>query len=369
MLFCNGCWDKKELNQLALVQMMAIDYDAGNYQVTLQLILPSAEKETVTGDNLWAMTGEGASVGDAIQKISLAAPRELYLDHLDLVLLGEGLLEQNIEQGLDYLLKENVLRRRTSLLAVQGNAGALLSNSAELAKMDIFYIDNLLKDQSRRIYHSDAMINTYYLSVYNGIQDTFVIPRILLDGDKDVQNMRLEGAALIQGGKLAAWADREWMLGYYWVNGGKEILTLQHDELAHTENEAGIVGQGAAAKQHRQVVVELEKKKCRWELVSEDPLKMRVTMRSDIKIISGYDSWRDSKEADAICRQIQQLVEQKAMLQIQNSFSQAKHNQTDAFRLGRWLYAWHPYLIQEDRWPEQFATIPIEIRLDTNIIV
>ena len=43
LLFCNGCWDKKELNQLALAQVAAIDYEDDSYQVTLQLIIPGAE--------------------------------------------------------------------------------------------------------------------------------------------------------------------------------------------------------------------------------------------------------------------------------------------------------------------------------------
>ena len=47
LLFCNGCWDKKELNQLALAQVAAIDYEDDSYQVTLQLIIPGADKETV----------------------------------------------------------------------------------------------------------------------------------------------------------------------------------------------------------------------------------------------------------------------------------------------------------------------------------
>ena len=50
LLFCNGCWDKKELNQLALAQVIAIDYKDGQYQTTLQLIIPGADQETVNSE-------------------------------------------------------------------------------------------------------------------------------------------------------------------------------------------------------------------------------------------------------------------------------------------------------------------------------
>ncbi len=373
LLFCNGCWDKKELNQLALAQVMAVDYQDHYYTITLQLILPSAGEETITSENLWSLSGIGASVGEALQQIALEAPRELYLDHLDLVLLGEGALQHNMEQGLDYLLKENVLRRRTGLLAVQGMAGELLSGSAELAKMDIFYMDNLLNEQSRRVHGNDAIINTYYLSTYNGLQDAMAIPRIVMEQeDGKARSLRLDGVALIQNGILAAWEDRAWLPGYYWMTGGSEVITLQHNELVGLEEGAAqsdtdSTGQMTVLWQDRQVVVELQKKKCQWVLVSETPLEVRAKLRGTIKIISGYDSWKNSEEADYICARIQQRVEEKALEQIAASVQQAQTNQTDPFRLGRWLYAWHPQLVQADQWQKQFASIPITFAIETKV--
>ena len=373
LLFCNGCWDKKELNQLALARVMAVDYAEELYQVTLQLILPTAGEETITSENFWAVSGFGASVGEALQQIALEAPRQLYLDHLDLVLLGEGVLKHNVEQGLDYLLKENVLRRRTGLLAVQGNAGALLSESAELTKMDIFYMDNLLNEQSRRIRGTDTDINAYYLSTYNGLQDTMVIPRIVINREDDkVKSLRLDGAALAQNGTLTTWKDREWVRGYYWIVGGREVITLKYDELTNAEDDArrsdtDSTGQLTVPWQNRQVVIELQKKKCEWELVSDTPLEVKAKLRGTIKIISGYDSWKNSEDADYIGTQIQRRVEERALEQITATVRQAQENQTDPFRLGRWLYAWHPKLVQTEHWLKQFVTIPIRFEIETQV--
>ena len=93
VLLCSGCWDKKEYNQLALAQAIAIDYTDGQYQLTMQLIMPKASEETVSSENIWIIDGQGDSVGDALEQIALRAPREIYLDHLDIVLLGEALMQ------------------------------------------------------------------------------------------------------------------------------------------------------------------------------------------------------------------------------------------------------------------------------------
>ncbi|MBQ6853650.1 MAG: Ger(x)C family spore germination protein [Peptococcaceae bacterium] len=344
LLFCSGCWDKKELNQLALAQVIAIDYKDSQYQTALQLIIPSADKETVTSDNLWTMTGTGTSVGETMQQIALAAPREIYLDHLDLVILGDGVLRHDVGQALDYLLKENVLRRRTRLLAVEGDAGKLLSDSAELAKMDIFYMDNLLKDQRRRVHSSDAIVNAYFLSAHNGLAETIVIPHLVLEEKKE---LRLEGAALVRDGALADWADKDWLSGYYWTVGGSEIMTLPDE--------------------YGQIVVELDKKKCKWEIQSEEPLQIKATLRAVIKIISGYDSWRDSAEAEKVIHSIQTRVEEQALEHIRDTFQQAQKDGTDVFHMGRWLYAWHPELVHADKWPEQFAAMPVVFEINTSI--
>ena len=62
MLFCNGCWDKKEFNQLAIAQTIAVDYEGEQYKLTVQLVMPAASDEEISGDSMWLISGEGDSV-------------------------------------------------------------------------------------------------------------------------------------------------------------------------------------------------------------------------------------------------------------------------------------------------------------------
>ena len=149
--FCNGCWDRKEFNQLAIAQTIAVDYEDGEYQLTVQLLMPNTAEETISSKNIWIIDGKGKSVGDAMENLALRAPRELYLNHLDIVLLGEGLMKQDVGQGLEYLMKQHVLRRRTSLLATEGRAGDIVQAQSDLAEVDIYYLANLIRDQRRHV--------------------------------------------------------------------------------------------------------------------------------------------------------------------------------------------------------------------------
>lgn len=343
LLLCCGCWDKKELNQMAFAQAMAIDYQDSRYRVTVQLILPNAGAETISGDSLWNRVGEGNSVGEAMQKISLGAPRELYLDHLDLILLGEGVLTHHVGEALEYLYKENVLRGRTRLLAAE-DAGRLLSESAKLAEMDIFYIDNLLEDQKRRARGNDATLYKYILATENGLKESVLLPYIVQENDT---TLCLDGAVIIKNDRICCRVDTDWLSGYYWLMGGTAIMTLSEDG--------------------KQIMVSLEKQPCRWELCDTDTLSLRAVLRANITIVSGYRGWQDAEFAEDKIHSIQTQIEANARKQVESALRLAQNNGADAFGVGRWLYAHHQNKIDVTKWEQQFSAVPITLSVDTKV--
>lgn len=348
-VFCNGCWDRKDFNQLAIAQAIAVDYTEEQYQLTVQLLMPDASSDTVSSDSLWIIDGKGDSVGDALEELALRAPREIYLDHLDLVLLGEGLLQKDLGEGLEYLMKQSVLRRRTSLLAVEGLAGDILQAKAELADVDIYYLTNLIRDQKRRVKGGETIINDYYLTTYNGIAQGLVIPRVEVENEK---SMRLQGAAVVFDKRLSSWVDQQWLTSYHWITGGKEVLTLPQ-----------LGPEGGA------VTVELRKKKCQWEVTSEQPLQVRAKLQAQIDVVEDglQREQMTQAELEAFAGQVQAAVEQQVSGQMEAYIRQMQQTGCDTLGLGRWLYARHPELVAGQDWPQLFAQLEIAVQLETKI--
>ncbi len=379
MLFCNGCWDKKEFNQLAIAQTIAIDYQENQYTLTVQLVMPAASDVEISGDSMWLISGEGASVAEALEQISRSAPRELYLDHLDIVLLGEGVLQHDMGQGIEYLIQEDVLRRRTNLLAVKGTAKELLETKLKLADVDIYYLRNLLRDQRQWVQGGDTIINDYYLAMGNGLVEGLIIPRIEMKGENALY---LNGAALLQKNKeedkqenkeedreeqkqdskkerkkeekqtgtLLRWVEQDWVDSYRWITGGAEILTLPANE------------------EHGNLTVQVRKDRCKWELVSKEPLGVRANLHGTL-LITENSTQRDTKtmtELETENRQIQQEVEQLLRERTEQDFTALQKQECDALRLGRWLRAWHPDLMEKD-WPKQFASLTIDVQMKTKV--
>lgn len=348
IIFCNGCWDKKEFNQLAIAQTIAVDYMEEQYRVTVQLVMPSASDEDVSGESMWLIHGKGASVAEAMEEISYTAPRELYMDHLDIVLLGEGVLQHNVGESLEYLLKEQVLRRRTDLLAVQGNAGDLLETKLKLADVDVYYLRNLLRDQRKWVKNGNTIINDYCLAMDSELKEGLIIPRIITKGEDALE---LNGAALLQGDKLLCWMDQLWMGSYRWITGGAQIYLLSENAY------------------HDDVTVEVRKEKCKWELISEEPLKVRANLYGTLRIAENTMRIRGwtLEETKIFHEQIQQELEWMFAEQIQKDFVILQKNECDALRVGRWLYAYYPRLVKTAIWEKQFSEMELDITLNLDV--
>lgn len=119
ILFCviicltiNGCWDRKELDQLSIVSGLAIDNAEQGYLISVQVIVPSE----VTGQGRTGKSTvrlfqeEGQSLFQAIRKLTKKIPRKGYFAHLMCIVISEELAKENILEIVDFLLRDPEIR-------------------------------------------------------------------------------------------------------------------------------------------------------------------------------------------------------------------------------------------------------------------
>ncbi|MCH7320473.1 Ger(x)C family spore germination protein [Solibacillus sp. MA9] len=107
-----GCWDKRELNELGITLAIGIDKVEDEYQVTVQVVVPSEiTMKTGTGRSPVTLFQEnGKTVYEAFRKITKSSPRKIYPGHLRMLVLGEDLAEEGIAKSLDLLSRDRELR-------------------------------------------------------------------------------------------------------------------------------------------------------------------------------------------------------------------------------------------------------------------
>lgn len=99
----SGCWDRKELNDVAIVLAVGIDYAGDKYQVSVQAIDPSQTSKTPKGNRSPAIlyTEEGPSVIEAVRKMTTKKSRINYSGHIRMILVSESTARQGITKALE----------------------------------------------------------------------------------------------------------------------------------------------------------------------------------------------------------------------------------------------------------------------------
>ncbi|WP_189029773.1 Ger(x)C family spore germination protein [Paenibacillus albidus] len=109
-MLLSGCWERRELNELAFVLGMGLDKAESGYRVTLQVVIPSSLTAPTVGG-----TGGGVpivvtaftvpTIYEAERQYSLISSRNGYFGHIRVLVIGEELARAGVGEVLDVLTR------------------------------------------------------------------------------------------------------------------------------------------------------------------------------------------------------------------------------------------------------------------------
>jgi spore germination protein KC len=152
-LLLSGCWDKKELNEVAVVIGVGIDKaDEQDYKITAQVIKPSAGNEKAGGSELptWSLSGKGSTIMGAIRNLNELSPRRLYWAHLQIIILGDELAREGVAPVITWFERDRDSRAGSYLVVTQGTAEDLLNKKIELGNVPAKSMAEMLKGSATR---------------------------------------------------------------------------------------------------------------------------------------------------------------------------------------------------------------------------
>ncbi|ACT01721.1 Ger(x)C family spore germination protein [Paenibacillus sp. JDR-2] len=125
LMLLPGCWSRKELNELAVVMALGVDLHEKGFTVSAQVLNSGSlgkQKENSFG-SLPVVTykATGATIPDALQRMLSSAPRLMYLSHIRVLVLGEGLARKGISDVLDFVARDHQLRDDFYMLVAKGS--------------------------------------------------------------------------------------------------------------------------------------------------------------------------------------------------------------------------------------------------------
>ncbi|MDQ0246394.1 Ger(x)C family germination protein [Bacillus fengqiuensis] len=144
-MLLTGCWDRKEINDIAFVTATGFDKKGENeYQMSVQVPLPggmggagSSGGGGGTGGNksFYVDSEIGRNIRESNDKLQKRMSRTLYYAHRRVLIVGDDLAKQGFQNILDIVALQPQSRLSAYILVSKGNAAKLLNTQTHLEKI------------------------------------------------------------------------------------------------------------------------------------------------------------------------------------------------------------------------------------------
>ncbi|QGP93826.1 Spore germination protein B3 [Neomoorella glycerini] len=388
-IFLSGCWDRREINELAFLSSMAVDLAGEQRLLTYEFVRPGVTGGgerggggTLPHRQATLRNGWGETLIAACRQITTGLPRRVYLAHTNAVLVGEEMARQGLGELLDFIDRHPELRRTTLILLTRGAAReVLIKEQGDMESNLGKEISGLHKWVQSSGYGFIPNVNDVFFDLSSEAATT-VLPVVELSpqpfppligtaapsssgGSREtggtegrvkepetVRTVRLNGAGLFYHDKLVAWLDKEQTRGWAWVRNKvrRAVLALSCQENntkvavditeAHAEVSIDMQGGQLQGKIKVKVEGELLEQQCSLDFTREEAIKSL-----------------ESRMADQITAEIS------------SALNQAKTAGTDVFGFGGVLHRRHLELWRQlqGRWNEEFKKLPVTISVEAKL--
>lgn len=134
-LMLSSCWDRHEINDLAVVLATGIDYSNEKVHLTAQIFIPrksgtpssSGSTESSPSGVTMIRTAEGITIAEALNRLQRKISREMFWGHCEVVVFSEKAGKQGLREYIDFLLRYPQFREHAYVFSSKGDAKEILS--------------------------------------------------------------------------------------------------------------------------------------------------------------------------------------------------------------------------------------------------
>ncbi|MCM3173334.1 Ger(x)C family spore germination protein [Paenibacillus sp. MER 99-2] len=228
LLLCpllSGCWDRKEVNDLALVTGVAIDQrDDKTIEVSIQIFIPQdsaqgqspGEASGGTGTT-FVQSASGVNIADALSQLQMKFSRKIYWGHAEVYIFGADKVEHGIKEDMDFLMRDSEPRERAYVFVSKGKAKKVLEMHSILERNTSEVLREMAVNKT-----SITSSMAHLMEMLEEESKTALLPWVELlqapnqdDPSKGVGY--INGTAILHDGKLIGVSDTRVTRGILWA--------------------------------------------------------------------------------------------------------------------------------------------------------
>lgn len=371
LLFVEGCWDYRELNELSLAMAMGVDRDADTdgFRVTFQIVNPK-EIASRNGSGrtvpVVVYSDTEQSLFRAIRKVALHGSRRINLQHLRVMIIGEKLAREGVKDVFDFMERDHESRLTTRVYIARGS-------DAEDVLKTLTLIDEIPANAilGKVKLSETAVGENYEVALIDAVHGVFsktaglAISGIKQSGSAEmgqkISNLQyaeprtkldVSGMAVLKKGKLVGWLNGNDARGVTWVNNKLKSTIMDLD--CKQKGKIGIETYHSATK-------------IKAEVKDRRPI-IHIMIRQTGKVGEAECPIDLTKTSEV--RKLEQQWEEETKLEVEDAVKAVQRMDTDILGFGKAFERDQPkaWKKMEKKWEDIFPKIKTEVAVETTIL-
>jgi spore germination protein KC len=181
----SGCWDRRELESLGLVQALGLDLSPSGKGVTVTTLIAIPSKlggqagggGGGEGPGTFVISMDAPSIYEAFNRMNTTINREITLLQNQTLIIGEEIARQGVSKWIDNLVRFREMRRTMNIIVAKGKAADILNVRPKLEQNPSEYLRDLINLSNRTGMFPSTDLNSF-MDRYQALAQENYLPLI-----------------------------------------------------------------------------------------------------------------------------------------------------------------------------------------------
>lgn len=360
-----GCGGYEELNNLSIVTAVAFDKTDDEYELSFLIAnSPKAQTSAKEGEaKTTVYTGKGKTIAEASKDIEQIVPKQVYLGHINVVVISEDIAKDGFLKIADWLLRNPQTRKKFYLLqAKDEKAKNILKIVSPLESFPSQSIATLIESNSETKSIATSITYSNFISQilekgYDPVLPSITINGSVKEGSNEKNLETTEPESYLMLGPLAIYKGDK-LKGFSTEEESWAINVLKGDSKEINYN---------VKYQNENISIETSSLKSTIKIIDEKNIEITISGVGDIYNINNKIDIQDYKEINKIEKAWSSSLKKdltKVIKKVQNKW------QADIFGFGNLIYKNNPNTWEklEKNWNSKyFPHLNIKVKTDLKI--
>ncbi|MFC4776931.1 Ger(x)C family spore germination protein [Paenibacillus sp. GCM10023252] len=348
----SGCWDRKEVNGMALIMAAGLDLlKDSRVELTLQLFIPNPSASGAEGNQskgrVFTISQQGDSFNDAMTDLQMQVPRMFFWGHAKAFIYGNKLARRGLMSDIDFLFRDNQLRQQANLYIAPGTAKELLYSLNDPDSYDALV---RLTEQKSLEYSAIYRVEEKITGESNSILLPLARTASLESEGKISKILAVRGHAVIKEQKLFTYLTDQESHNINWLTNRRFDKNLC---LSYSTDDGSIK-------------IRIIKAAMRYEpLIKNGRWKMTIKYKVNADVVESSLPANLLSPSDNL-EKMEKPFNEEITRQISDAIKMMQGYKTDVLSFGRAYHKKYPkaWKQAENNWNELFAKVEVEVKVD-----